>query len=108
MYEGNVLISWFAIAGGLLIAALAFQHPLVFQRPDDLRRLAGDVGATLFAAAFAFGAIAVLNGCYEVVLHRTALTPERLLATLARALLVLPFFLSFDVILRRCTTVLSN
>jgi dienelactone hydrolase len=108
IFQGHVIISWLAIAGGLLIAALAFQHPLVFQRPDDLRRLAGEVGATLFAAAYAFGAIAVLNGSYEVALHRTALTPERLLVTIASALLVLPFFLSFEVILRRGTTLMST
>jgi len=143
IFQGHVIISWLAIAGGLLIAAIAFQHPQLFQRPDDLRRMAGDVGATLFAAAFAFGAIAfqhpqlfqrpddlrrmagdvgatlfaaafafgaiaVLNGSYEVALHRTALTPERLMVTLASALLVLPFFLSFEVILRRGTTLMST
>ena len=102
IFEGHVIISWLAIAGGLLIALLAFQHP------EDLRRLSNGVGPTLIAAAFAFGAIVIINGAYEVALHRTALTPERLLVTLASALLLLPFFVSFELILRRGTTVMAT
>jgi dienelactone hydrolase len=102
IFEGHVIISWLAIAGGLLIALLAFQHP------EDLRRLSNGVGPTLIAAAFAFGAIVIINGAYEVALHRTALTPERLLVTLASALLLLPFFVAFELILRRGTTVMAT
>ena len=102
IFEGHVIISWLAIAGGLLIALLAFQHP------EDLRRLSNGVGPTLIAAAFAFGAIVIINGAYEVALHRTALTPERLLVTLASALLLLPFFVSFELIFRRGTTVMAT
>ncbi len=108
IFEGHVLISWLAIAGGLLIALLAFQNPHAFQHPEDLLRTAGGVGPTLFAAAFAFGAIAVLNSSYEVVLHRTALTPERLFVTLASAIPILPFFFAFEVILRRGSTAMAT
>lgn len=100
--EGHVVISWLAIAGGLLIAVVAAQHP------EELRRLRYGVGATLFAASLAFVAIVVLNGSYEVALHRTALTPERLLVTLASALMILPFFVSFELILRRGTTPMAT
>ncbi len=65
--EGHVMMSWLAIAGGLLIALLAVRDP------DDLRRLGNGLGATLLAAALAFGAIVVLNGAYDVALHNTAL-----------------------------------
>ncbi|HWN58585.1 MAG TPA: alpha/beta fold hydrolase, partial [Methylomirabilota bacterium] len=41
IFEGHVIISWLAIAGGLLIALLAFEHP------EDLRRLSNGVGPTL-------------------------------------------------------------
>jgi hypothetical protein len=47
------MMSWLAIAGGLLIALLAVQHP------EDLRQLGNGFGTTLFAAALAFGAIVV-------------------------------------------------
>lgn len=96
--EGNVLMSWLAIAGGLLITLIAVQYP------DDLRPLRNGFSATLFAAVLAFGAIVIVNGAYEVTLHRTALTPERLLVTLASTLLILPFFLSFELLLRRGNT----
>src|SRR6266849_904796 len=102
LLEGHVIMSWLSIAGALLITLLAIRHP------DDLRRLGNGVGATMFAAALAFGAIVVLNGSYEVALHRTAPTPERLLVTLASALLILPFFLSFELILRRGTTTMAT
>ncbi len=100
--EGHVMMSWLAIAGGLLIVLLAVQHP------EDLRRLGNGVAATVFAAALAFGAIVVINGAYDVALHRTALTPERLLVTLASALLILPFFVSFELLLRRDTTPIAT
>ncbi len=102
LLEGHVIMSWLSIAGALLVILLAIRHP------DELRRLGNGVGATIFAAALAFGAIVVLNGSYEVALHRTALTPERLLVTLASALLILPFFLSFELILRRGTTTMAT
>ncbi len=100
--EGHILMSWLAIAGGLLLALLAVEHP------EELRRLGSGLGRTLFAAALAFGAIVVINGAYEVSLHRTALTPERLLVTILSALLTLPLFLSFELLLRRGTTTIAT
>ncbi len=100
--DGHAIVSWFAIAGGLLLVLLALRHP------DDLRRVGNRPGLTLLAAALAFGAIVVLNGAYEVTLHNTSLTPERLLVTLASALLMLPFFLSFELLLRRGTTPMAS
>ena len=100
--EGHVILSWLAIAGGLLLALLAVRDP------DDLGRLRNGLVPTLFAATLAFGAIVVLGGAYDVALHRTALTPERLLVMLASALLLLPFFVSFELILRRGTTPIAT
>ena len=100
--DGQVMLSWLAIAGGLLIALLAIEDP------DDLRRLGHGLGKTLFAAALAFGAIVVISGAYDVALHRAALTPERLLVTCAGALLLLPFFVAFELMLRRGTVALAT
>jgi hypothetical protein len=102
MVDGHVIMSWFAIAGGLLIALLAVRHP------DDVRRLGDDLRATMLGAALAFGAIVVISGAYDVALHRTSLTPERLLAMVASALLVLPFFISFELLLRRGATPIAT
>jgi dienelactone hydrolase len=100
--DGHIIISWLAIAGGLLLVWLALRQS------DDLRRLRNGLGSTLFAAALAFAAIVIINGAYEVALHRTALTPERLLVMFASTLLVLPFFVSFEVLLRRGTTPMAT
>jgi len=100
--EGHAMMSWLAIAGGMLIVLLALRYP------EDLRRLGNGVGATVFAAALAFGAIVVINGAYDVALHRTSLTPERLLVTLVSSLLILPFFLSFELLLRRGSTPIAT
>ena len=96
--EGHVMISWLAIAGAMLIALLAVEDP------HDLLKLGDGLGATLFASALAFGAIVVISGAYDVALHRTALTPERLLVMVMSTLLLLPFFVAFELILRRGTT----
>jgi hypothetical protein len=102
MLEGHIMMSWLAIAGGLLLALIAVEYP------EDLRRLGNGLGATLFAAALAFGAIIVIGGAYDIALHRTALTPERLLVTVASALLILPFFVSFELMLRRGPTLIAT
>jgi dienelactone hydrolase len=102
MLEGHIMMSWLAIAGGLLLGLIAIEYP------DDLRRMGIGLGATLFAAALAFGAIIVIGGAYDVALHRTALTPERLLVTVASALLILPFFVSFELMLRRGPTLIAT
>src|SRR5262249_13243547 len=93
--DGHALMSWLAIAGGLLIVLVAIEYP------EDLEQVRPRIGSTLLAAALAFAAIVVLNGAYEVTLHRTALTPERLAATIGATLLVLPFFLGFELTVRR-------
>ena len=93
--DGHIIMSWLAIAGGLLLAMLAVRDR------NDLRVLRAGLGSTLFGAALAFGAIVVISGAYDLALHRTALTPERLLVMIASALLILPFFVSFELMLRR-------
>jgi dienelactone hydrolase len=102
IFSGDILMSWLTIAGGLLIALLAIEDP------GDLRRLGSGLGATLFGAALAFGAIVVVIGAYDVVLHRTAFTPERLLVMLVSTLLLLPFFIAFELMLRRGTTLAAT
>ncbi|HLX36546.1 MAG TPA: alpha/beta fold hydrolase [Candidatus Binataceae bacterium] len=99
LYDGHIMTSWLAIAGAMLLVLIAVRYPY------ELRGLRNGLGATLFAAALAFGAILVIQGSYDVALHRTEFTPERLLIMLASAFLTLPFFLSFELILRRGSTI---
>jgi len=102
IYDGHVVVSWLAIAGAMLLVGIAVL------RPEELRRLSGGFGATLFAAAIAFGAIVVLSGAYDVTVHRPELTPERLIVMLLASFLMLPFFLSFELMLRRGATTMAT
>ena len=91
---GNPAISWIAVAGGMLIVFTAVRLP------DELRKLTAGWRQSLLVGAIAFGAIYVMSD-YDVTLHRATLTPERLLVMLGSAVLVLPFFTAFEVLLRR-------
>jgi dienelactone hydrolase len=91
---GNSAVSWIAIAGGMLIAFVAIQFPA------GLRALAPNKTRSLLVAGLAFAAIYVMS-VYDVTLHRATLMPERFLTMIASALLVLPFFLAFEVLMRR-------
>ena len=97
LVDGHVLISWLAIAGGLLLTARACDIR------GEMRLLGIGVGKTLFAAALAFGTIVVISGAYIVALRGTSLTPERLMVMFASAILLLPFFIAFELTLRRGT-----
>ena len=98
IYDGHIVVSWLAIAGAMLLLAIAVKYPA------ELRALGVGLRANLFAAAMAFGAIVVLQGAYDVALHRTQFTPERLIIMLIASLLMLPFFICFELMLRRGTT----
>jgi dienelactone hydrolase len=102
LVDGHVMISWLAIAGGMLIAFLAVEHR------EDLWQSCVGLSPTLFAAAVAFGGIIVIMGAYDVALHNTSLTPERLVVMFVSAALLLPFFLSFELLLRRGTTPIAT
>ena len=95
MPVANEVVSWFLISGLLMIAVLWNRTPTeiapAFWRPR----------ATLAAAALAFGLIAAMVVPLAVTQHRMALTPERLCMALLAALMMLPFFYAFELIVRR-------
>ena len=98
---GDIVISWIAVAGGLLIALIALRNPI------DVRLLEGTKTSTILAALFAFAAVYVMSA-YDVTLHRATVTPERLVAMVGSGILVLPFFISFELLLRRGGTGIST
>ncbi len=98
----NVLVSWFLVAGAILLVGLALTGRL------DWSTLAENRLATLFAALVGFLAIYLMRAPAGVVLHRLVPTPERLIALIVCAALMLPFFLAFELLLRRGGIVTST
>lgn len=95
MPVANEVVSWFLISGLVMIAVLWNRTPTVFA-PALLRPR-----ATLAAAALAFGLIAAMVVPLAVTQHRMALTPERFCMAVLAALMMLPFFYAFELIVRR-------
>ena len=99
---GNVQISWFAVAGLIMVAALALLYPL------EWTRLRYGLRGPLFVAAIALGLVYVCESEVSITLHRMALTPERLIVAGAAAVLMLPFWIGFEVFIRRGGIVIST
>src|SRR5215469_5501424 len=98
---GNAMVSWVALAGGLLLVFAAFQ------RPDETRNLVRGTGRSLTVALFAFAAIYVMSA-YDVTLHRATFTPERMVITLVGAILAFPFFVAMELMLRRGSVIVAS
>jgi dienelactone hydrolase len=99
---GDAQTSLFAVAGLILIASLTFTNNL-----DWFRVREGSKGV-LFAAAIGFAAVYVANLPMAVTFHRLSFTPERLTVTIIATLLTLPFWLVFELLLRRGAMVTST
>jgi dienelactone hydrolase len=89
------VVSWFFIAGLIMLAILWKWHA------PETRAMLARPRATLIVATIAFGLIVALNMPLTVTQHRMALTPERSCMALIAALLLLPFFYGFELIVRR-------
>jgi hypothetical protein len=92
---GDVAFSWLGVAGAVLLAALAARGQL-----EDLELLEQPV-RTALAALFGVAAVYIMMVPFGPVFHRLALTPERLVAAILSAVILTPFFLAFEVLLRR-------
>jgi dienelactone hydrolase len=92
---GDVLISWLSIAG------LAIMGTLVLTGSLGEFKLNEDLGRTLLIVLLGFAIIYAMQVPREVILHNLALTPERLIAFILAALLLAPFFLGFEILVRR-------
>jgi pimeloyl-ACP methyl ester carboxylesterase len=99
---GENEISWLGSAGVIIVAVLVSRNRL------DWSRFRASVWPTLLAAALAFAAIFVCQNAYSVTFHRLAMTPERLLAWILATVIVLPFWLGFEFLVRRGGVVIST
>jgi dienelactone hydrolase len=92
---GDVLISWLSVAGLGIIGTLALTNGL------GGLKLQESLGATLLAVLLGFALIYAMQVPREVTLHNLSLTPERLIAFIFATLLLVPFFLGFEILVRR-------
>jgi dienelactone hydrolase len=92
---GDVLISWLSIAGVEIVGTLALTESL------EWLKLREDLGVTLLTVMLGFGVIYAMQVPRDVTLHNLSFTPERLIAFILAALLLLPFFLGFEILVRR-------
>jgi dienelactone hydrolase len=99
---GDAQVSWMGLAGGALIAVMAWRGAI------DWRRLKEGGLATMFAALIGFAAVYALLVPFGPVAHRLDPTPERALAAVISGALYLPFFLAFEMLLRRGPMVSST
>lgn len=99
---GDVQLSWFAIAGVFLVFGLAVSAGV------DAQLSRTSLGRTLVAALLAFAVIYICQGATSVTFHRMSLSPERLLLTVIATVLVLPFWLAFELLVRRGAVPLST
>jgi dienelactone hydrolase len=99
---GDVQVAWFWAAGVILVIVLI--RAQVLQWP----RLRDGLGATVFAALLVMTIIYLSQVADQVGLHTLSLTPERLIFTVVGTLLLLPFWLGFEFMLRRGDLVVST
>src|ERR1700683_4612970 len=99
---GDIQASSFAVAGLILIASLTFTNNL------DWFRLREGFEGVLFAAAIGFAAVYIAMLPIAVTFHRLAFTPERLTMAIVATLFTLPFWITFELLLRRGAMVTST
>jgi dienelactone hydrolase len=95
-------VGWLGVAG---VAAIAV---LVLWKRLEWRWIRDGLGVTLVAAALAFGTVYICQNSYWVTLHRLALTPERTVVWIIASLILLPFWLGFEFLVRRGGMVMST
>jgi dienelactone hydrolase len=98
MLVTNKQLSWFAAASLFTVATLIYLNAGEWERVRDR------AGASIFAAVFAFAIAYVCLVAMGVALHRNSLTPERLMVLGMAFVLMLPFWMSFEMLVRRGST----
>jgi dienelactone hydrolase len=98
---GQVIVSWFALTGVLILGVMALRGTLGWLWISD------HAAAACWSALLGFVVIYALQVPGGVVFHRMNLTPERLLAALLATLLLIPFFLGFELLVRRGEIIVS-
>jgi dienelactone hydrolase len=99
---GSIQISWFAVAGLITVGAIALSYP------QEWYRVREGAGAALVAGALGFAVAYVCQVAMSPLLHLLSLSPERLMVMAMGALLMFPFWIGFELLVRRGSLAMST
>jgi len=92
---GSVQISWFMVAGLIILGVIALSYPLDWYRIREGAVVAMIAGAAGFAVAY------VCQVAMSAMLHHLSLSPERLMVMAMATVLTFPFWMGFEWLVRR-------
>lgn len=99
---GSVQISWFAVAS-LFMLGLFVLTPTM-----DWHRIRDGIGTALVTGAVAFAAVYACHVAFSITLHNVALSPERLMVMAMAVVLIFPFWIGFEWLVRRGGTTIAT
>ena len=99
---GSIQISWYLVAGLIVVGAIALSHPLEWYRSRE------GAGAAMIAGAAGFAVAYVCQVAMSPLLHHLSLSPERLTAMAMGAVLMFPFWIGFELLVRRGSLAIST
>jgi len=92
---GSIQISWFMVAGLIMLGVIALSHPL------ERYRIREGAGAAMIAGAAGFAVVYVCQVAMSPMLHHLSLSPERLMVLAMATVLTFPFWMGFELLVRR-------
>ena len=92
---GDIQLSWFGVAGLIIVVVLALSHRL------DWYRIREGAGAAILAAAGGFAVAYVCQVAMSVAFHHQSMSPERLMVMAMASVILFPFWMGFELLLRR-------
>jgi len=92
---GSIQISWFLVGGLILVGVIALSHP------QEWYRIREGAGVAMIAGAAGFAVAYVCQVAMSPLLHQLSLSPERLMVMAMGALLMFPFWIGFEMLVRR-------
>jgi dienelactone hydrolase len=99
---GNIQISWFMVAGLIMLGVIALSQTL------DWTLIRAGAGVAMLAGAAGFAVAYVCQIAMSVVLHHLSLSPERVMVMAMATVLLFPFWMSFEWLLRRGGVAIST
>ena len=99
---GDIQLSWFGVAGLIMVGVLALSHGL------DWYRVREGAGAAILVAAGGFAVAYVCHIAMSVAFHYQSLSPERLMVMAMATALLFPFWMGFELLVRRGGSAIST